>query len=78
MKKNYSPFSVTFQVKSPDEFGAAIQAMGLTETEAEKFFKYGEYATFELDLLLWTAERPEHDGIGIGISVEGRILPVHK
>lgn len=41
---------VTVFVKEPDEFGALIHALGISDEVKERHFEFGEYATFELEI----------------------------
>lgn len=53
--------TIHLYVKDPDEFGRAVQALGLERPN--NYFEYGEYASFELT-------------INEDMTVTGRIPPV--
>ena len=48
--KKLASARVTLTVKDSSEFGNLADALGLSETDRNEFFEFGEYATLELEI----------------------------
>jgi hypothetical protein len=49
-KKRKTATVVLDSVKEPDAFGELIHELGLSDAKASKYFEFGEYAAFELEI----------------------------